>query len=112
MDYRIYEYLRVFVMSWLLVYGLTPFIMKLALWTNLVDKPNARKNHEKVTPLMGGLSVFIGFFLLCIYDVAISAGRYFDPPMLGYLAGSLLISNSRVPPAVSSSWVTKLRFSF
>lgn len=40
---------------------------------------------------MGGLSVFIGFFLLCIYDVAISAGRYFDLPMVGYLAGSLLI---------------------
>ncbi|MGI6197989.1 MAG: MraY family glycosyltransferase [Candidatus Cloacimonadaceae bacterium] len=91
MDNRIYEYLRVFVMSWLLVYGLTPFIMKLARWTNLVDKPNARKNHEKTTPLMGGLSVFIGFFLLCIYDVAISAGRYFDLPMVGYLAGSLLI---------------------
>lgn len=91
MDNRIYEYLTVFVMSWLLVYGLTPFIMKLALWTNVVDKPNARKDHKKVTPLMGGLSVFIGFFLLCIYDVAISAGRYFDLPMMGYLAGSLLI---------------------
>lgn len=91
MENRIYEYLSVFVMSWLLVYGLTPFIMKLALGTNLVDKPNARKEHLKATPLMGGLSVFIGFFLLCLYDVAISAGRYFDAPMLGYLTGSLII---------------------
>ena len=80
MENRIYEYLSVFIMSWMLVYGLTPFIMRLARATNLVDKPNERKDHPKVTPLMGGLSVFIGFFLLCLYDVAISPGRYFDKP--------------------------------
>lgn len=91
MENRIYEYLSVFIMSWMLVYGLTPFMMKLARAVNLVDKPNARKDHPKITPLMGGVSVFIGFFMLCLYDVAISPGRYFDTPMLGYLAGSLLI---------------------
>lgn len=91
MENRIYEYLSVFIMSWLLVFGLTPFIIKLALKTNFVDKPDARKTHQKATPLMGGLSVFIGFALLCIYDVAISPGRYFDKAMLGYLAGSALI---------------------
>jgi len=91
MDNRIYEHLSVFIMSWLLVYGLTPFIMRLARATNLVDKPNERKDHPSITPLMGGLSVFVGFFLLCIYGVAISPGRYFDKPMLGYLAGSLMI---------------------
>ncbi len=91
MDNRIYEYLSVFIMSWLLVYGLTPFIIRLARATRFVDKPNARKDHVKVTPLLGGLSVFIGFAFLCVYDVAISPGRYFDKPMLGYLAGAFLI---------------------
>ncbi len=91
MDYRIYEYLSVFIMSWLFVYGLTPFVIRLARRINFVDKPEARKMHLTATPLMGGVSVFIGFFALCIYDVAISAGRYFDRPMLGYLAGSVLI---------------------
>lgn len=91
MENRVYEYLSVFIMSWMLVYGLTPFIMKLARALNLVDKPNARKDHPRITPLMGGVSVFVGFFLLCLYDVAISPGRFFDRPMLGYLAGSLLI---------------------
>ena len=52
MENRIYEYLSVFIMSWLLVYGLTPFIMKLARAINLVDKPNARKDHPKITPLI------------------------------------------------------------
>ncbi|HNX37068.1 MAG TPA: MraY family glycosyltransferase [Candidatus Cloacimonadota bacterium] len=78
-------------MSWLLVYGLTPFIIKFARWMNFVDKPEARKMHIKATPLLGGVSVFIGFIVLCLYDVAISPGRYFDKPMLGYLAGGALI---------------------
>lgn len=91
MEYRIYEYLSVFIMSWLFVYGLTAFIIKLARGINFVDKPEARKMHLTATPLMGGVSVFVGFFALCIYDVAISPGRYFDLPILGYLAGSVLI---------------------
>ena len=91
MDFRIYEYLSVFIMSWLFVYGLTPFIIRLANKINFVDKPEARKMHLKSVPLMGGLSVALGFILLCVYDVAISPGRYFDAPMLGYLAGTVLI---------------------
>lgn len=91
MDFRIYEYLSVFIMSWLFVYGLTPFIIKLANKINFVDKPEARKMHLKSVPLLGGLSVALGFVLLCVYDVAISPGRFFDRPMLGYLAGTVLI---------------------
>lgn len=91
MENRTWEYVSVFIMSWLLVYGLTPFIIKLAKALNFVDKPEARKMHLTSVPYMGGLSVFIGFFLLCIYDVTISANRSFDPAMLGYLGGSLLI---------------------
>ncbi len=91
MEFRIYEYLSVFIMSWLFVYGLTPFIIKLARRINFVDKPEARKMHLKSVPLMGGLSVAIGFVLLCIYDVIISPGRYFDLPIIGYLAGTIMI---------------------
>lgn len=91
MDYRIYEYFSVFIMAWLFVYGLTPFIIKLAYALNFVDKPEARKIHLKSVPLLGGLSVALGFVLLCIYDVLISPGRYFDRPMIGYLVGSVII---------------------
>lgn len=91
MDFRIYEYLSVFIMSWLFVYGLTPFMIRLAYKINFVDKPEARKMHLKSVPLMGGLSVALGFIILCVYDVAISPGRYFDAPMLGYLSATILI---------------------
>ena len=92
MENRTWEYLSVFIMSFLFVYGLTPFIIKLAHALNFEDKPAARKIHQKNTPLLGGLSVFIGFALLCIYDVAISPNRYFDIAMIGYLLGGLLIT--------------------
>lgn len=91
MDNRIYEYVSVFIMSWLFVYGLTPLIIKFAKAINFVDKPEARKMHLKSVPLLGGLSVFLGFFALCIYDVIISPGRYFDRGLVGYLAGSAII---------------------
>ncbi len=91
MNNRTWEYLAVFIMSWLLVYGLTPLMIRLANALNFVDKPEARKMHLKSVPLMGGLSVFIGFLLLTLYDVAITADRSLDTPMLGYLLGSVLI---------------------
>lgn len=78
-------------MSWLFVYGFTPFIIKFANWLNFVDKPEARKIHQKAIPLMGGLSVFIGFFLLCLYDVVMVPTRSFDRGIVGYLTGSVLI---------------------
>ncbi len=92
MDDRTWEYLSVFVMSWLLVYGLTPFIIKLARAVNFVDKPEARKMHLTSVPLLGGLSVFIGFLLLCLYDVTISPGRFFDRAISGYLLGAGIIT--------------------
>jgi UDP-GlcNAc:undecaprenyl-phosphate/decaprenyl-phosphate GlcNAc-1-phosphate transferase len=91
MVYRAWEYVSVFIMSWLIVYSLTPFVIKLAQKWNFVDKPEARKMHLKSVPLMGGVSVFLGFIGLCLYDVTISPGRFFDLPMLGYLTGSVVI---------------------
>jgi UDP-GlcNAc:undecaprenyl-phosphate GlcNAc-1-phosphate transferase len=66
-------------------------MIRFARAINFVDKPEARKMHLTSVPLLGGLSVFTGFLLLCLYDVAISPGRFFDTPMLGYLAGAVLI---------------------
>ncbi len=91
MENRVYEYFTVFIMSWLFVYGLTPLIIKLARAIDFVDKPEARKIHHKAVPLMGGLSIFGGFLLLCIYDVIMSPGRSFDLKFTGYLAGAVMI---------------------
>ena len=48
-----------FIISFLIV----PVIIKYSLRKNLVDIPGRRKIHKKVTPSMGGIAIFIGFFI-------------------------------------------------
>ena len=48
-----------FVISFLIV----PVIIKYSLKKNLLDIPGRRKIHKKVTPSMGGIAIFFGFFL-------------------------------------------------
>lgn len=87
----IYEFLIVFIISFLLVYNLTPFIIKLALKLNFVDNPSARKMHKKVVPLMGGISVFIGFFLVVVFETSNHAYQNFDLGLIGYLGAGFLV---------------------
>ncbi len=52
-------YLFVFIMSFA-----TLFIMrKVAKKIGLVDKPNARKLHQGVIPLVGGISVYLSLLV-------------------------------------------------
>lgn len=48
-----------FVISFLIV----PVIIKYSLKKNILDVPGRRKIHKKVTPSMGGIAIFFGFFM-------------------------------------------------
>ena len=85
------EYISVFVLAFILVYSLTPWVIKLAHKINFVDNPDARKIHKTAVPLMGGISVFIGFVLLVVYDVIIASNRVFNIRLVGYLLGAFVI---------------------
>ncbi|HOD53937.1 MAG TPA: MraY family glycosyltransferase [Candidatus Cloacimonadota bacterium] len=107
----IYEFLIVFAASFLLVYNLTPFIIKLAFKLNFVDNPSARKMHKKVVPLMGGLSVFIGFFAVVLFETSIQAYQSFDVGLIGYLGAGFLVmlvglidDKSPISPKVKMFW--------
>lgn len=41
-----------------------PFVAKLAVKIGAVDKPNARKVHTKLMPRMGGLAIYLSFFIV------------------------------------------------
>jgi UDP-GlcNAc:undecaprenyl-phosphate GlcNAc-1-phosphate transferase len=47
-----------FIISFLIV----PVIIKYSLKKNILDVPGRRKIHKKVTPSMGGIAIFGGFF--------------------------------------------------
>jgi UDP-GlcNAc:undecaprenyl-phosphate GlcNAc-1-phosphate transferase len=65
-------------------------IIKLARKWNFVDNPSARKIHKEAIPLMGGVAVFIGFFILTVFVIVINL-HALNLRLLGYLAGAVLI---------------------
>jgi UDP-GlcNAc:undecaprenyl-phosphate GlcNAc-1-phosphate transferase len=55
------EYFLLFVISYLLVGVLTPMMRKIAIATDVVDRPNSsHKSHKKPVPYLGGVAIIIG----------------------------------------------------
>jgi UDP-GlcNAc:undecaprenyl-phosphate GlcNAc-1-phosphate transferase len=55
------EYFLLFVISYLLVGVLTPVMRKIAIATDVVDRPNSsHKSHKKPVPYLGGAAIIIG----------------------------------------------------
>jgi len=55
------EYFLLFVISYLLVGALTPVMRKIAIATDIVDRPNSsHKSHKKPVPYLGGVAIIIG----------------------------------------------------
>jgi UDP-GlcNAc:undecaprenyl-phosphate GlcNAc-1-phosphate transferase len=59
-------YLASIVTSFLISFLIIPVIVKYSHQRNIVDVPGGRKIHKKVTPSMGGIAIFLGFFLSSI----------------------------------------------
>lgn len=57
------NYFYAFLTVYLIVYFITPFLIKLAIRFDFLDKPTIRKKQEKPMPLVGGISIFIAFFM-------------------------------------------------
>jgi len=51
------------ITSFVIAFLIVPVVIKYSLRKNLVDIPGRRKIHKKVTPSMGGIAIFIGFFI-------------------------------------------------
>jgi UDP-GlcNAc:undecaprenyl-phosphate GlcNAc-1-phosphate transferase len=59
------EYLLLFVVSYLLVGTLTPVMRRIAIATDIVDRPNSsHKSHKTPVPYLGGVSIIIG--IICV----------------------------------------------
>ncbi len=74
-----------FVSSFLAVIIVTPFVIKFAIRIGAIDRPNARKVHEKVMPRLGGLAIFIGVI------VGYFMGGVYTTQVTGITVGAVLI---------------------
>ncbi len=101
-------HLLAFSVAFFAVLLMTPVVRLLARKTDFMDVPSSRKAHKRPTPLLGGLSVLLGFL------AAVAVGMYFvhEPVtsrFLGFLGGAfLMFLIGLVDDRVGLSPVTKL----
>jgi len=60
------------ITSFVICFLIIPVIIKYSLEKNLVDIPGRRKIHKKITPSMGGIAIFLGFFIASLIWVDIT----------------------------------------
>ena len=59
------EYFLLFVISYLFVGLLTPVMRRIAIATDVVDRPNStHKSHKKPVPYLGGVAIIIGVIVV------------------------------------------------
>ena len=55
------EYFLLFVIAYLLVGALTPLMRKIAIATDVIDRPNSsHKSHKQPVPYLGGVAIIVG----------------------------------------------------
>ena len=68
-----YQYLTVFVLSFILVGVLTPLMRKVAIKNNIFDLPNtSHKSHALPTPYLGGIAIMLGVVPVSLLAVLLS----------------------------------------
>src|SRR3990167_7314417 len=78
------------IVAFLIVFGLTPVVIKLAKKLKIIDDPR-KSNHPKVihsypVPRGGGLSLFVGVAITSLIFLPL------DKHLIGILAGAILIA--------------------
>jgi len=86
-------YLGILVTAFLITHMATPLIQGLAYRVGALDVPSARKIHSRITPRLGGLAVFMGFW--GAFGLGLLANprfrNSFPESVWGLLAGSVLL---------------------
>lgn len=86
------EYIVAFAVAMSLALIVTPAVIKLAIKTDAVDKPDERKVHKVPIPRIGGLGIYISFMVAVGFYIFSS---YIDHETLHQLKG-LLVSGSLI----------------
>lgn len=84
--YNMFIVLLVCIFTMINTLILTPIFKWIAKKINITDKPEARRVHEKETPTMGGIPIFISFFISSFFLLPIPLNQ-----VLPVFLGSLII---------------------
>ena len=72
------EYFYLFIMAYLIVGALTPLMRRIAIATNVIDRPNSvHKSHKQPVPYLGGIAIIIGVITVS-YATSLISNFNFD----------------------------------
>ncbi len=74
-----------FFIALIISYGFTPLARQIAFKIKLLDHPNSKKSHAHAIPLLGGLSIFLAFFVGILFTTNI------NNPIYGILIGGIIL---------------------
>jgi len=83
--YMGWRWAYVFSLSFALSFCLTPLFRWLSHRLGILDRPDARKNHQEATPLLGGAAVFSAFLL------AITINGIYSSKLVAIMTASCLL---------------------
>ena len=75
----------ILVVSSLIAFGLTPVLIRLACFLEVVDLPAGRKVHTEPTPLLGGVAIYTAF------GISILANSILDGQVVAIMVGGTLL---------------------
>jgi len=84
-----------FVIALLISFILTPLVRSRAVKLNVLDRPSARRIHKDAVPRLGGVSIYLSFFLtililqLPFFDIQLI--KLVGFPFTGIIAGGAII---------------------
>ena len=68
---QIMSHITPLLVAFMSTYGFIAICYKFAVSINLVDRPDNRKNHQGVVPVIGGIAVVFGFSLACLLSLSL-----------------------------------------
>jgi len=95
-----FQYILPFILTFSLSALLTLFVRRWALKRELVDYPAPRKIHDKPIPRLGGIAVFLSFFLVVLGYLIFASGKlsfvtekvlWIDKNLFGVLVGAFIL---------------------
>lgn len=86
-------YIFIFILTFAFSVLLTLLVKKIALRFNIIDRPDAeRKVHETNMPLLGGMAIFVAFFLVIfLFNNKLFAGNLEPRHWLGVFVGACFL---------------------
>ena len=82
------ELLLIFLTALTLVVGATVVLRRVALRTDLVDRPGGHKGHKAPIPLLGGIAIYVAFLV----SLVVWGDRYYVSQVVSILVGASLMS--------------------